>query len=68
MQGRRKTIVGGSYRLVPFPPERKIIDIGDYYGDYRRIRSKLGWRPTTSLRDGLTRTLAYYREHREHYW
>jgi UDP-glucose 4-epimerase len=59
---------GGSYQLVPFPPERKIIDIGDYYGDYRRIRSKLGWRPTTSLRDGLTRTLAYYREHREHYW
>jgi UDP-glucose 4-epimerase len=58
----------GSYRIVPFPPERKIIDIGDYYGDYRRIRSKLGWRPTTSLRDGLTRTLAYYREHREHYW
>jgi UDP-glucose 4-epimerase len=58
----------GSYRIVPFPPERKIIDIGDYYGDYRRIRSKLGWRPTTSLRDGLTRTLIYYREHRERYW
>jgi len=24
----------GSYRLVPFPPERKPIDVGDYYGDY----------------------------------
>jgi UDP-glucose 4-epimerase len=59
---------GGSFRVVPFPSERKIIDIGDYYGDYRRIRSKLGWRPVTSLRDGLARTLAYYREHRNQYW
>jgi len=59
---------GGSYRIVPFPPERKVIDIGDYYGDYRRIQGKLGWRPRVSLREGLARTLEYYREHREHYW
>lgn len=59
---------GGSYRIVPFPPERKRIDIGDYYGDYRRIQGKLGWRPRVSLREGLAQTLAYYREHREHYW
>jgi len=59
---------GGSYRLVPFPPERKLIDIGDYYADYRRIQGKLGWRPQVPLREGLARTLAYYREYREHYW
>ena len=61
-------LYGGSYRIVPFPPERKVIDIGDYYGDYRRIHAKLGWRPSVSLREGLRETLAYYREHREHYW
>jgi len=59
---------GGSERLVPFPPERKLIDIGDYYADYRRIQGKLGWRPQVPLREGLARTLAYYREYREHYW
>ncbi len=58
----------GCFRVVPFPPERKIIDIGDYYGDYRRIRAKLGWRPATDLREGLVRTLAFYREYRHHYW
>ena len=58
---------GGRYRVVPFPPERKVIDIGDYYGDYRRIQGKLGWRPRVSLQEGLARTLAYYREHREQY-
>lgn len=59
---------GSEYRLVPFPPERKAIDIGDYYTDYSKIRSVLGWVPTMSLREGLTRTLAYYREHHDKYW
>ena len=57
-----------SYRIIPYPPDRKPIDIGDYYADYRRIRGKLGWRPQVSLREGLTRTLEYYRQHRQHYW
>ena len=59
---------GGNYCLIPYPPDRKPIDIGDYYADYRRIQGKLGWRPQVSLREGLTRTLDYYRQHRQHYW
>jgi UDP-glucose 4-epimerase len=58
---------GGEYEMVPFPLERKPIDIGDFYGDYRKMRAKLGWRPKTNLREGLTRTLAYYKQYREHY-
>jgi nucleoside-diphosphate-sugar epimerase len=58
----------GDCRLVPWPEKRKRIDIGDYYGDYRKIRSKLGWRPRTPLADGLRRTLQYYEQHWPHYW
>lgn len=58
----------GSYRLVEFPPERKIIDIGDYYGDYTKISNALGWEPKINLRDGIASTLAYYRQHKKHYW
>jgi UDP-glucose 4-epimerase len=58
----------GSYRLVPFPAERKRIDVGNVYSSYFRIRDHLGWRPTTSLREGLARTIEYYRQYREHYW
>jgi len=58
---------GGRFELAPFPPDRKRIDIGDFYGDYRRIRSKLGWRPLVGLRDGLTRTMDYFRANLEHY-
>jgi UDP-glucose 4-epimerase len=58
----------GRYEIVPFPSDRKSIDIGDYYADYRLIQGRLGWRPKVSLRDGLARTLAFYREEREYYW
>jgi UDP-glucose 4-epimerase len=54
---------GGSLARRDFPAERKKIDIGDYYSDDTRIRSELGWRPCVPLREGLGRTLAYYREH-----
>lgn len=59
---------GGEFRMVPFPPERKTIDIGDYYGDYSKIRSALGWKPKVPLREGLERSLAYYSRHYRHYW
>ena len=58
----------GSYELVPFPPERKAIDIGDYYGDFTMIGSELGWAPRIDLETGLSRTLQYYSEHAAHYW
>lgn len=58
----------GSHRLVPFPSEQKSIDIGDYYGDYFKIKHALHWQPKVSLGEGLKRTLDYYREYRSEYW
>jgi UDP-glucose 4-epimerase len=57
----------GKYVIREFPPERKKIDIGDYYSDYKYITSSLGWAPKTSLRDGLRESIHYYREHLKHY-
>jgi len=59
---------GGQYKIIPYPADRKPIDIGDYYADYRKIRGKLGWTPRVNLREGLKRTLEFYREHKEKYW
>jgi UDP-glucose 4-epimerase len=58
----------GSYHLVPFPPERKAIDIGSIYVDDRKIRRVLRWRPYVDMRAGLERTVEFYRTHRQHYW
>ena len=30
----------GNYALVPFPADREIIDIGDYYADFRKINPR----------------------------
>lgn len=59
---------GGRYELVPFPADRKAIDIGDYYSDYKKIKNMLGWRPKVSLEVGLRKSLDYYAQHHEHYW
>ena len=58
----------GSYTLVPFPPERRAIDIGDYFSDDSKLRGQLGWQPRVHLEEGLVRTLDYYRDRREAYW
>jgi UDP-glucose 4-epimerase len=53
----------GSVRHVPWPPEKKAIDIGSFYAESGKFRSAVGWTARVSLVDGLTRTIAYYREH-----
>jgi len=58
----------GKFEVVPFPPERKAIDIGDYHSDFARIRDRLGWTPKVSLSDGLRKTVDYYARHHQHYW
>lgn len=58
----------GNWELVPFPPDRKAIDIGDYYGDFALANAVLGWRPEVELHEGLRRTLEYYRVHGDRYW
>lgn len=58
---------GGEYIIRSFPSERKLIDIGDYFADFSRIRSILRWEPKVTLREALSRVLAFYREYLEHY-
>ena len=58
---------GGQYIVKEFPPDRKRIDIGDYYTDYNLIRSTLGWEPKVPLREALRNTLDYYKKHLDKY-
>ena len=57
----------GRYRLIAWPVDKKAIDIGDFHADSTRIERTLGWRPETSLREGLSRTVEFYRAHLPHY-
>ena len=53
----------GSVKFVPWPDEKRRIDIGSFYSDSTKFHTATGWAPTVGLREGLRRTLAYYREH-----
>jgi len=59
---------GGAYELVPFPEQRKAIDIGDYYSDFSLISKDLGWSPQIGLQEGLLNTIHYYSNHQSAYW
>jgi len=58
---------GGSFSVKSFPADRRKIDIGDFYADYRLMTEKLGWKPKTTLRAALKKTLGYYRKELRHY-
>ena len=61
------TAGSGRVRYVEWPPEKKRIDIGSFYSDSTKFQKRVGWTPRVDLREGLTRTLAYYREHLTEY-
>jgi len=61
--------VAGSGRVeyVDWPAEKKAIDIGSFYADSTKFTTVTGWTPSVGLRDGLARTVAYYRRHLDRY-
>jgi UDP-glucose 4-epimerase len=61
------TAGSGRVRYVDWPPEKKRIDIGSFYSDSTKFQKRVGWTPRVDLREGLTRTLAYFREHLPEY-
>lgn len=58
----------GRIQHTPYPEEKRAIEVGSYWADYGSFRSATGWEPTIDFREGLTRTVEFYREHRQHYW
>lgn len=54
------------HELIPFPPAAAAIDIGDYFGDFRRFQRATGWEPRLRLAEGVERSVAFYRRTRWH--
>ncbi len=57
----------GSIKVVPFPPEKKKIDIGSYYGSSEKFYKATGWKTNVDIRQGLESMFAYYERHKSHY-
>ena len=58
----------GSYRLVPFPPEKKAIDVGSIYASWMKFHFATGWQPKVPPDQGLQTMVEYYKRHKARYW
>ena len=58
----------GSYEIVPFPPDSKSIEIGDYIADYSKFSKATGWIPKVKLSEGIRNTFQYYKKNKKYYW
>jgi UDP-glucose 4-epimerase len=58
---------GVDYQMIPFPEDRKAIDVGDFICDYSAFRDQFGWEPKVSFEDGIQRSLEYFQKDIEHY-
>jgi UDP-glucose 4-epimerase len=56
-----------SYELVPFPEDRKAIDVGDFVCDYSSFSKALEWEPTTSFEEGISRSLNFFKSELKYY-
>jgi nucleoside-diphosphate-sugar epimerase len=52
---------GGRVEHVPWPALAEQVETGDFIADISRIERELGWRPAIALREGLERTVTFYR-------
>jgi len=64
----RELVPAASIEFTEFTPERRAQEPGDFVSDITKIRRLLGWEPRVSLRDGLARTVEFYRERRADYF
>ena len=62
-----KQLEGGDYQMIPFPEDRKAIDVGDFICDYSAFRDQFRWEPKVSFEEGIQRSLEYFRSEIEHY-
>ncbi len=60
-------IEGSDYQMIPFPEDRKAIDVGDFICDYSAFSDQFGWEPKVSFEDGIQRSINYFKKEIEHY-
>uniref|UniRef100_A0A7C2NYM3 NAD-dependent epimerase/dehydratase family protein n=1 Tax=Schlesneria paludicola TaxID=360056 RepID=A0A7C2NYM3_9PLAN len=55
-------LTGATFRVVPFPEDYAVIDVGDCYCDFSKFREATGWMPRHNLAAGLARTLDFFND------
>ncbi len=58
----------GRIKHVCWPEDYANVETGDYVTDISKIDAILNWRPSITLREGITKTYRYYKKYGKHYF
>jgi nucleoside-diphosphate-sugar epimerase len=58
---------GGDYQMIPFPKDRKAIDVGDFICDYSAFRNQFEWEPKVNFEEGIQRSFEYFKDKIKYY-
>ncbi|MGA7561727.1 MAG: NAD-dependent epimerase/dehydratase family protein [Desulfobaccales bacterium] len=61
-------VPGTEVLQVEWPADRYFVETGDYVSDIGKINAAVGWWPRTTIQEGVSRTVEYYRKYRDKYW
>lgn len=55
------------FEMIPFPQDRKVIDVGDFICDYRAFSNSFGWQPKIAFEEGISKSLDFFKKELEYY-
>lgn len=58
----------GTIQHLPWPEDRKKIEIGNFSTSCQSLYRTVGWEPKVSINEGLQKTVEFYQKYRKHYW
>ena len=60
-------IDGAEFEMIPFPQNRKAIDVGDFICDYSVFSNSFGWQPKITFEQGISKSLDFFKKELEYY-
>ena len=60
-------LTGAEIRNIPYPTNQRGFETGDFYADISLAERELGWKPAASFKEGLEKTVAYYKKNLNKY-
>ena len=61
-------VPGTEIHHLEWPKDRYFVETGDFIADIAKLKEATGWAPKTALRDGIAKTIEFYRQYRDKYW
>ena len=58
---------GGNYQMIPFPEDRKAIDVGDFICDFSAFSNSFDWQPKFSFEEGIIQSIDFFKEELNYY-